>query len=359
MTTYEVEPELPCGVAELDPVVFQPESDKERVRCFVRGCSELLRRPRRGDPGESCPLHGIRCHFSNGSATYSYVDPRRNLIIDADLAARAVFGHPFKHDRNRFGTEKSEDALSWNVFRSLQYARLLHRVAQMIVPGAPDDEPQLFLWGLHCGATVFEPWNLLIAARNRFESNLPVDRPKTEPDIALWMPGRYLILIEAKFTSPNPYYYVGPRKDRQSLTKDELVSIYRDDGLLTLNYDRAQRAERIPYQLWRNMIFAEWMTLHAGAGEIGYHANLTRTGTEQESQSEFRVLFNPGHQDRFAATSWEQIENVAAEDGGSQTLCRYLQAKSAELTKAFHRCGGKESRSIDQSDATATDKLFQ
>src|SRR5208282_1292283 len=84
------------------------------------------------------------------------------------------------------------------------------------------------------------PWDLLIAARQRFEANLPVNRPWTEPDIALYLPGRYLILIEAKFTSPNPAYENGPQKDPKSLTKDELLDIYQDSALTILDVERTR-----------------------------------------------------------------------------------------------------------------------
>ena len=67
-------------------------------------------------------------------------------------------------------------------------------------------EPFLYLWGICLTEDAFDPMELLIAARKRFESNLPVERPYTEPDIMIHLPGRYLILIEAKFTSPNTTY---------------------------------------------------------------------------------------------------------------------------------------------------------
>jgi hypothetical protein len=60
----------------------------------------------------------------------------------------------------------------------------------------------------------------------RLESNLPVERPLAEPDNALYLPARYLILIEAKFTGPNPFYTDGPRRDAHSLTKEEPLNIY-------------------------------------------------------------------------------------------------------------------------------------
>ena len=99
--------------------------------------------------------------------------------------------------------------LTWNVFRTLQECGLLHTVAGWITGLEIQEEPP-YLWGLSISDDAFQPWDLLLAARERFESNLPVKRPPTEPDIALYLPGYYLILIEAKFTSSNPFYVDGP-----------------------------------------------------------------------------------------------------------------------------------------------------
>ena len=96
--------------------------------------------------------------------------------------------------------------LSFNVFRSFQEARCLHLVARFLTGQDIDAEPRLFLWGLELTDDSLQPWDLLIAARQRFESHLPVKRPATEPDIALFQPSRFLILCEAKFCSENPVY---------------------------------------------------------------------------------------------------------------------------------------------------------
>ena len=98
--------------------------------------------------------------------------------------------------------------------------------------------------------------------------------PLTEPDIALWLPGRYLILIEAKFTSPNTHYKRGPRSNSSSLTLDELLEIYQSPELQTLDYVAAQRSNRVHYQLWRNMIFAEWMAKLDHPNTEAFHVNL-------------------------------------------------------------------------------------
>ena len=112
-------------------------------------------------------------------------------------------------------------------------------IGRLITGDTTPAEPLLLMWGILLTDDALRPWDLLIAARNRFESALPVERPFTEPDIALWLPGRYLILIEAKFTSFNMYYERGLRKDAQSLTLDELLDIYHDPSLRILDHDAA------------------------------------------------------------------------------------------------------------------------
>lgn len=325
---------LPYGTEDLDRVGVS-DSDGHpplRLRCYVRGCNEILRRVTREQPGEVCPSHGILLHCSRNKGTYTYADARRNLIVDADLAAKRVIGHPFKYE-TRFEYENSEDALTWNVFRSLQRRGRLYEVARLITGRELDDEPRLYLWGLSLSDDSFAPWPLLIQARERFESRLPVVRPLTEPDIALHLPGRYLILIEAKFTSPNSTYADGPRKNPTSLTKTELIDIYQDRQLDFFDIVRARSAALVHYQLWRNFIFAGWMAL--GGGENAYLGNLTRVGQEDGSCATFAGLIRPANADRFCHLSWEDLFRCGAEDPGLVTMRRYLQTKTAHLGRAF------------------------
>jgi hypothetical protein len=288
------------------------------------------------DRGEVCPDHGIYCHRSGYGVTYTYRDVRRNIIVDAGLLAARMVRHPFKYESHRLGYERSEDALTWNVFRSLQTAGCLHVMARRITGLDIAEEPRLFLWGIELTGDSFAPWDLLIAARKRFERRLPVDRPKTEPDIALFLPGRYLVLIEAKFTSPNTAYADGARADARSLTKNELLRIYQDPALRILDVQGAEAADRVYYQLWRNMVFAEWMAQADGSTTRAYHANLTRAGFEAESCGQFRGLVNDAYSERFVHLTWEEI--VADADSlkpGLVGLQHYITLKTAGLVRAF------------------------
>lgn len=320
---------LPYGADDLCPDLHIEPGPPKRIRCFVRGCTQMLRPPQRsGGRGDVCPEHGIRCH---SSGTYSYADVRRNLIVDADLFATRVLGHPFKYESDRFNAENSEDALSWNVFRSLQNAKSLRSVAQLITGSEFNEEPQLYLWGLRSSDDSFEPWDLLISARERFEKNLPVKRPLTEPDIALYLPGRYLILIEAKFTSPNPYYADGPRKNTVSLTKSELLEIYWDDAIRSLDRQKALAASRVHYQLWRNLVFAEWMSGLEGPHTQPFLANLTREGHETTSCGEFRSLLSANEGSCFQHATWQQLGGKATNQVALSPLLNYLRNKTAHL----------------------------
>ena len=328
-----VKSKLPYGVPELDPSVVVHPDDLDRVRCYVRGCQHFLRRPTRQARGEICPDHGIYCHNSRYGATYSYRDVRRNIIASPDLFAQRIVGHPFKYESHRLGSENSEDALSWNVFRSLQEAGVLAAVARLMTGEDHPQEPDLYLWGIRISDESFEPWDLLIAARERFETNLPVKRPLTEPDIALHLPGKYLVLIEAKFTSPNPYYERGPRKDAQSLTLDELLGIYRDDSLRILDYAKAALADRVPYQLWRNMVFAEWMAQSESAQTRAYHVNLMRAQAVETTSPKFLGLIRTSATQHFQQVAWESFGRQVTKR--QEVLHQYLLTKTCHLSRAF------------------------
>lgn len=327
---------IPYGVGKVDPQV-QLVGDKPRqVRCYVQGCTQILRTPTRGFRGDVCPEHGIRCHHSSAGSTYTYHSPQRNVIASPQLFRERIIGHPFKYESHRLGSERSEDAVSWNVFRSLQEAGRLKDLAALITGESLRYEPFLYLWGICLTDDVLDPWQLLVEARKRFEGHLPVERPQTEPDIALHLPGKYLILIEAKFTSPNTFYERGPRRDGSSLTFDELLTIYHDPALTILDHQAALAAHRVPYQLWRNTVFAEWMAREDHPCTKAYHVNLVRSGYEKDTAAEFQRLVTENQRDRFHRLTWEQIDQRVGQGQELSRLRRYLRTKTAGLVKAFN-----------------------
>lgn len=336
VTKTQVLPPMPYGLLDLDPVVVTDRGPPLRVKCYLRGCEEMLRPPTRGFRGESCRRHGIRTHLSGNSPTFSYIRPERNLIVATRLFTTRLLGNQFKFDCLRMGLERSEDMVTWCVFRSLQEAQCLKDILRFITGNEIYEEPHLYLWGLSMSDNKLAPWPLLIQARQRFESRLPVKRPGTEPDIAIHLPGQYLVLIEAKFCSPNTCYTAGPRKDAQSLTLEELLSIYADPKLHILDVDKAKAADLVYYQLWRNMQFAEYMAGLDSPTTQAFHASLVRAGYEHESTAHFRQLIRPEFADRFTRFTWENIYALAGLHSRKLSrLMEYMTCKTANLVPAF------------------------
>lgn len=321
---------FPYGVNDLVQRL-RPAPDGQSIYCPVRGCNHALTPPaRNGVRGTVCPEHQLRVHRSG---TYSMADYRRNLIVDGDFFHSEIRYHPFKYESHRFGLECSEDALTWNVFRSLQRHGQLSQVVELVTGLNPSSEPKLFLWGLELHGNTVTPWQHLIEARDRFESDLPMQRPMTEPDIGLWVPGQITLLIEAKFCSNNPTYRVD-RTKLLDLTIGQLLQIYQWEGMQLLSLEEAQRREQLHYQLWRNLIFAEWMAGLDSKNTQPYVANLVREGYEAEVCEPVLTMMNRNRRDRFEQITWEQLYRLAV--GACMTdLCRYIEQKTARLKPAF------------------------
>jgi hypothetical protein len=321
--------EMPYGLLDLDPVI---QTDGPRIKCFIRGCDQYLLPPARGFRGEFCVTHGIRCHRS---ATFSYADPRRNVIIDGNLLTR-IIRHPFKFESHRLGLERSEDAVTLNVMRSLQEAGCLNLVARFITGLDTLAEPTLYLWGLRLSDDTLTPWDLLIAARERFEHRLPIKRPKTEPDIGLHIPGVMVALLEAKFCSENPVTYPGQRRSPQSLTKEELLNLYSDLSLRIMDRQKAAEADRLHGQLFRNMVFSEYMAQLDSPETQAYLCSLTRAGYEEDACEEFARLIRPEFRDRFCHLTWEEIYALSTLSWRRLSVLReYTLLKTANLVQAF------------------------
>jgi hypothetical protein len=324
-------PRMPYGGPELEAFVQRRPSGL--VKCVVRGCRQWLVPPtRQSGSGQACPEHGIVIH----ATTFRYADASDNIVTARDYFREHVLGHRFKFDRSRFGHESSEDAVTWNVFVSLMQASLLKELAALVVAKHIPSEPRLYLWGLSIGGPKVTPWELLVQARERFESDLPVKRPLTEPDAALWLPKHYLILIEAKFTSPNSVFRRDTKTKLFDLTIDQVVEIYRDDELRMLDHRIAGRRALLHHQLWRNATLAQWMARQDSPSTEAYLVNLVREGYEDQTCEEFVTLIKPEYQDRFEQITWEQVYRLVSQHPDQlATLARYLETKTEHLRPAF------------------------
>lgn len=124
----------------------------------------------------------------------------------------------------------------------------------------------------------------------------------------MFLPGKFLVILEAKLLSANPLVYrEQPRKTAQSLTLEELIDLYQDPDLQIPDFDKARSAEYIWPQLYRYLVFAEYMAQKDSPTTQAYLANLVRAGQEHQSNREFSQFLRPQFADRFLRITWETI----------------------------------------------------
>jgi hypothetical protein len=137
-------------------------------------------------------------------------DYRQRLIVDPDSP---ILAHKANRDRynpnlpnqaryaglSHLGSKQSEDALTWNVFRSLQKSNKLNIVCDRLRIGAPRG---LLLWRLAPdteGTNAELQW-VVGATIRRFDGRLD-DQEMTEPDVTL-LGTAGIALVECKLSRP-------------------------------------------------------------------------------------------------------------------------------------------------------------
>jgi hypothetical protein len=330
---------LPYGWRDFDPEVVAGlvESHPEHV-------------VRRRDGGMTCPLveherewlHWQDGNYARGtvphgdpevafrvSPTYILSDPRHNFIAGANLIEEILNGASGKAETFRLGHENSEDALTWNVFRSLQEAGFLHALTPLLCDCREPVEPTLYLWGRRVDGSEIGPFEELAAARQGFE---PTHRQQTEPDVVLRLPGWGWVFVEAKFGSP-------VTTARKAEKMEAWLRRYADraSGLIDLDgiADVGLPPNKFPEQLLRNAVFASWVARRTGEEAHVVLLAREREMTPVEEWFDRCVAEDAGV--TLSRLSWEEIYQALSDHEALGMLRAYLEGKSYGLRRAFKR----------------------
>jgi hypothetical protein len=303
----------------------------DRIRCCVRDCQKWLAKRRRGgiDPKAFCPIHHISV---STSPTYVYEDYRQNFIIDVPLLEHVK---KLKVESGRLGNERSEDAVSWNVFVGLTGLNGLKDAYKIMTGMEVDTEPEIYLWGVRISDKEPRVWDRLRQVRFDLEKGV---RWATEPDVILRVPRRAIVLIEAKFGSPNGTML---RQKKRFGTVAKFLNTYRcragEVDPLNRAWIKKQPPGQILQQLVRNVIFANWL---AGDGEVQLVVNLVRAAEEQDVGDRFKEHLAANGRVRFRRCAWEELFRLpllASEE--ARPLRCYLKNKTNRLARAFEPWG--------------------
>ena len=193
-------------------------------------------------------------HTITPSGVKVYDDWRDNIVVDADApppvwkARRDIFGRNTSvHGRPYLASENSEDALSWNLFRTLERTGLLDMVARAL---GLDDEFQVLYW-YRCWDAA-EPLPKITVALNRVEPwGLIGGRYQTETDIIL-KGQHYLVMVECKLGKPGAHVRAWER-----LSRSRIPPTYEEPlRALLVDMQNWEATMRRFYQLLRHLILA-------------------------------------------------------------------------------------------------------
>ena len=257
--------------------------------------------------------------------TYILRDPLENFIVGRDLVLAAIRGDWGKAETHRLGHENSEDALTFNLFRSLQEAGELKRIAQLIAD-RPVPEPALFLWGRQMNKDgSSSEWEELQAVRQKVE---PTHRQQTEPDVCLHVPDWGWIFIEAKFD-------FGIKTSERAQKFESWLAVYptHAPSLFDLEQMSVVRHREFPEQLLRNMVFAD---LIRADGERAHVIALGRAKDTTPIEAWISACLRSDCPVATSRMSWEQIYAALPTDSAQLgSLRSYLENKSYALRPAF------------------------
>jgi len=324
--------------------------------CPVSGCAVQLETVD-SQWGEMpyCPAHRIRIHARTRTFVYHHgLDETskrdaamRNILFERDYFKQNILGNVAKAETHRICHETSEDALTWNVFSRLSRVGALAALTSSLTQSALRGDPELYLWGLQVqlddssAPRFFPP---LTNARDKFEKRIA--KFLTEPDIMLYVPGQFLILVEAKFTSGNTIAAasaIGDVPNEKPKSREGILSRYGPEALPLDAMAKPPTLGIFYSQLYRNLVFAIYMANELGVrwglvslvSDTQFHQRQHKVEFQDPTPFIHNLLPKSAH-GQFVFYSWERLyADHVAKSTELGNLGTYLYNKSANGIRAF------------------------
>jgi hypothetical protein len=258
--------------------------------------------------------------------TYIYERPEDNFIAGRHLIAQFLSGRWTKAETWRLGYENSEDALSWNVFRSLQEAGQLKIAVGALTGLSVTTAPRLYLWGHEIRADAVSAWPELDKLRQRIEPGLT---QQTEPDICMHVAEWGWLFTEAKLSSATSTY----RKSPERLARWVKRYAPRDSPLFDADAIQTAAAnEFFPEQLLRNVAYADAIR---DPGESAVVIALVRAADSTPVESRADSCLKESAAVRVRRATWESLQTALDGAPERNALRHYMHEKTLCLQRAF------------------------
>lgn len=292
------------------------------IECPVRGCPEVVERQRKSFRRAAqfqCPRHKIYISAS----TFEYEDKIDNLLWQGDEDMRllqAVYG--VKRE-SRMARERSEDALTWNVFRYLE-KHGLPAPSLAALTGSPVADPQVIYWSYSAADQGTWPW--LAKARSEFGEH---PRRSSEPDLIV-ASDEALFFIEPKFTGDNKTKPSKPHDTKEYLAGGDrwYQQVFRSEYSTVAVQEQA-------YELLRFWLLGSWIAAQLNVAFC--LINLVREGYETDIEQQFSRHIVTSQPRSFLRCTWEDIYRFVArkvpQGEDKDQLTSYLENKTAGYDK--------------------------
>ena len=309
----------------------------QEIECPVLGCSSVVPRQTKTDG----PIGNKRflCHTHQiyiSPSTFAYAN-LADAFLWMNAADTALLEEICEHkaESHRLNQERSEDALTWNVFRYFDRRPQNSSLRNYLQESASGDSTETIYWSY--SARQRNTWDLLDRAHREFgerTSQTPGASRKgvTEPDIML-LTGTDLILIEAKFTSGNETSGNAAEVERRVHNEKKYVTggnnWFSTVFAPTFTYEAIVRDQK--YELLRMWLLGSWI-----ASQLNVRftlVNLVRERYEDSITDSFGHYLRSSDTRCFVRRTWEGIAreclSAPAGDDDGRLLFRYLSEKTA------------------------------
>ena len=304
----------------------------EHILCPVKGCSKQVERQKeqyQKVEAYKCPKHDIYISPS----TFEYENYESNLLwFDSD--DKTLLESIFAEKReSRMAREKSEDAVTWNVFRYLEKKDLLKPFLDSISSSGNEDA-RLIYWSFDQDSS--GPYAPLVEAREEFGEK---SNQGSEPDLIIEAKGN-IYFIETKLDSGNKG---GPgkstnKKKYETGGNNWFGEVFKSGA----DFDKVAVTERF-YELMRLWLLGTWIAneyLHRNFFLI----NLVMSRKERDIEDLFGRHVHYNETRAFKRLSWEQIYSLIERQApldGRKEIVEYFHGKtlgynsSGDLQRAF------------------------
>lgn len=313
------------------------EVKEDKIVCPVLNCKNEVKRIRKGGNLKHSDFLCLDHNIYISPSTFEYTNELSNLIL-LDQTDKELYSR-IKHAKRecRIARERSEDALTWNIFRHLEKQKYIEPFIKEAL-GINIINPELILWSFsekeirHSKGVLKK----LCDARSHFGE---IESHSTEPDIII-KGENTLVFIEAKFSSGNNTSGNQEKKSNRIINSKN----YNSDWFRTVfneNYETLIRSGK--YELMRLWLFGTWI---ANQNKLTFTlVNLTREKYEQAIEKDFKPLINENETNWFKRITWESIYDflLARNQDSDRVVLEYFENKtcgfnsSRKIQKAFNR----------------------